>query len=85
MSNKIKHEKKVINQYKVARILNNQDTMLCQVYIFRCGEAISGTGLYLNKKVYIALQTGYYSYTINETGTNKDNLAFQPLYLVTPF
>lgn len=85
MYSKIKHDKKVINQFKFKRVLNNPDAIMCNVYLTLNGDTLTGSGVLLNNKVYIALQTGYYSYTINEMGANKDNLAFQPLYLVTPF
>lgn len=85
MSYKIKHKKKVINKYKFTRILNNQDTMMCHVYINRGGEVISGQGLYLNKKVYFCDGISYYSYSTKEVGAHKDNMAFQLLYLTTPF
>lgn len=85
MSNKIKHDKKVINQYKFRRVLNNQDTMVCNVYFTRGGDCFTGTGLYLNKKLYIATDTGYYSYSVKDVGAHVDNLAFQLLYLATPF
>jgi len=85
MSNKIKHKKKVINQYKFKRILNNPDTMDCNVYINRNGEVISGTGLYLNKNVYFCDGVSYYSYSTKEVGAHKDNLCFQLLHLANPF
>ena len=81
----MKHEKKVINKYKFYRVVNNEGAIMCSVYLTLNGDTLTGSGVLLNNKVYIALQTGYYSYTINEMGANKDNLAFQPLYLVTPF
>ena len=81
----MKHKKKVISHHKFKRILNNPDSVMCNVYLTLNGDTLTGSGVLLNNKVYIALQTGYYSYTINEMGANKDNLAFQPLYLVTPF
>ena len=85
MNYKVKHKKKVINQYKFARILNNPDTMMCHVYINRGGKVISGQGVYLNKKVYIATDTGYYSYSVKDVGAHKDNMAFQLLHLANPF
>lgn len=85
MSNKVNHKKKVINQYKFARISENAQTMVCNVYFTIDGEAITGTGLYLNKKVYFVNAAGYYSYSVKEVGMNADNLAFQLLYLANPF
>lgn len=85
MCSKIKHDKKVINKYKFKRVLNNLDTMDCNVYFTRGGDCFTGTGLYLNKKVYIATATGYYSYSVKDVGMNADNLCFQLLYLTTPF
>lgn len=85
MSYKIKHNKKVINKYKFKRVSENAQTMVCNVYFTRGGECFTGTGLYFNKKVYIATTTGYYSYTVKETGVHADNMAFQLLYLATPF
>lgn len=85
MSYKIKHEKKVINQFKFTRVSENAQTMDCNVYFTRCGECFTGTGLYLNGCVYIVDATGYYSYTVKETGVHKDNMAFQLLHLANPF
>lgn len=85
MSYKIKHEKKTINKHKFKRIVANDKSIMCNVYLTIGGVTFSGNGVLLNKKVYIALPTGYYSYTVRDMGAIKDNLAFQPLYLVTPF
>lgn len=85
MYSKIKHDKKVINQYKFARILNNTDTMMCHVYINRGGKVISGQGVYLNGCVYFCDGVSYYSYSTKEVGAHKDNLCFQLLHLVNPF
>jgi len=85
MSSKIKHNKKVINKYKFKRILNNQDTMMCHVYINRGGSVISGQGLYFNKKVYFCDGVSYYCYSTKEVGALKDSMAFQLLHLATPF
>lgn len=85
MSNKIKHDKKVINKYKFTRILNNQDTMMCHVYINRGGVVISGQGLYLNKKVYFWYGVSYYCYSTKEVGAHKDNMSYQLLHLANPF
>ena len=82
---KIKHAKKVINKYKFTRVVCNPDAILCNVYLAIGGVTLSGSGVLLNKKVYISLPTGYYSYTVRDMGAIKDNLAFQPLHLVTPF
>jgi len=81
----MKHKKKVISQHKFYRVVSNESAIMCNVYLTLNGDTLSGSGVLLNNKVYIATATGYYSYTINEMGANKDNLAFQPLYLVTPF
>lgn len=85
MSNKVNHKKKVINQYKFARILNNQNTMMCHVYINRGGKVISGQGVYLNKKLYFFDGIGYYSYSTKDVGAHVDNLCFQLLHLANPF
>ena len=85
MSYKIKHKKKVINQFKFKRILNNPDTMMCHVYINRGGEVISGQGVYLNKNVYFCDGVGYYAYSTKDVGAHADNLCFQLLHLATPF
>ncbi len=85
MSNKIKHEKKVINQFKFKRVLNNPDTMMCHVYIVRGGEVISGQGLYLNWCVYFCVGVSYYAYSTKEVGALKDNMSYQLLHLATPF
>lgn len=85
MTYKIKHEKKVINIHKFKRIVANDKAVLCNVYLTIGGTPLSGGGVLLNNKVYIALPTGYYSYTVRNIGTHKDNLAYQPLYLINPF
>lgn len=85
MSYKIKHNKKVINKYKFKRVSEDVQTMVCNVYFTRGGDCFTGTGLYLNKKVYIATDTGYYSYSVKDVGMNADNLCFQLLYLANPF
>ena len=85
MNYKIKHNKKVINKYKFKRVREDAQTMVCQVYIIRGGEVISGQGVYLNKKVYFCDGISYYSYSTKEVGMNADNMAFQLLYSATPF
>ena len=85
MSYKIKHYKKVINQYKFARILNNPYTMMCHVYINRGGEVISGQGVYLNGCVYFCDGVSYYAYSTKEVGAHRDNMSFQTLHLAIPF
>lgn len=85
MSNKVKHKKKVINQFKFTRVSENAHTMVCNVYFTKGGDCFAGTGVYLNKKVYIADATGYYAYTVKETGVHADNMAFQLLHLANPF
>lgn len=85
MTYKIKHSKKVINKHKFTRVVCNPDAILCNVYLTLEGVTFSGSGVLLGGKVYIALQTGYYSYKVRGMGANKDNMAFQPLHLVTPF
>lgn len=85
MNHKIKHKKKVINKYKFKRVSDNAQTMVCNVYFTIDGECFTGTGLHLNGKVYFVNATGYYSYTVKETGVHKDNLCFQLLYLANPF
>lgn len=81
----MKHDKKVINQYKFTRVSEDAHTMVCSVYLTRGGDYFTGTGLYLNKKLYIATDTGYYSYSVKDVGMNADNLCFQLLYLANPF
>lgn len=81
----MKTKKKVINQHKFKRILNNTDTMMCHVYINRGGSVISGQGVYLNKKVYFCDGVSYYAYSTKEVGANADNMAFQLLHLASPF
>lgn len=85
MSYKIKHDKKVINKYKFKRVSDNAQTMVCNVYFTIGGEAFTGTGIYLNKKVYFVNAAGYYSYSVKDVGMNADNLCFQLLYLANPF
>lgn len=85
MRYRIKHSKKVINIYKFKRIVANDKSIMCNVYLTIGGVTLSGSGILLGEKVYIALPTGYYSYTVRNIGTHKDNMAFQPLHLVTPF
>lgn len=85
MHYRIKHSKKVINIYKFKRISENPNTFVCNVYFTKDDECFGVTGLYLSGWVYFVNASGYYAYKVKEIGAIKDNMAFQPLYLLNPF
>lgn len=77
--------KRKINDHKLERVHQNPRTLYVNFYCRIKEQQFSGIGLFLDGCVYIILPTGAYKYRVVSVGVNKDNLAFQPLHLVTPF